>query len=286
MVPSNGVGGGNPSGTNDPIRAINGGPHTPLMPPPFPTGQNWPAVHNPIMRWDDPINIGGGGGTDPTTSNTDSRGGGGGGGGSFPANGPAPTTGTSAGGGNLANILGFNPSDQGAFISAMQQAGFGSGVAQLLWNFLSSGAGANAQEFQAMVAALQPQVNRGIANIQEQFGAEGLGSSSPAAIGQADFLSQVNLNEGQIWAQMQQQATQDYLQVLMGGKSTPLPSGLGALIGGAGSLAGGLAQLYKVLFPGSSSSSSSGGGGGGGGVSIPVPGGGGGDSGVPWELPI
>jgi hypothetical protein len=271
------MGGGNPSGGNNPGipggGAIGSTPN-PLIPQ-FPTGATGLPLTNPIMRFQqgpDPRGGPGGGSTvvgnssgyDPAPSTAGDPGGSGISGGSFPANTVAPSgSGGSSGitGTNLAASLGFDGVSEGSFLNAMSAAGYGSGVGQLLWNFLQSGAGFNPQALQALFASLQPQISRGTAQIQEQFGAEGLGSSSPAAIGMGDFLSQVNLNEGQIAAQMYEQSVQDYMSVLTGGKATPLPSGLGALIGGAGSLAGGLASLYKVLFPSSGSSGGNSGGG-------------------------
>jgi len=117
---------------------------------------------------------------------------------------------------------------------AFHKAGYPSAIAGLLAEFLASGAGFNPAAIQSLLAALQPGVARGEANIMEQFGAEGLGASSPAAIGMGDFLSQVSLDEGQIISQMYEQSVQDYMQVLMSGKKGSQTSGLGALLGGAG----------------------------------------------------
>ncbi len=135
-----------------------------------------------------------------------------------------PAQGGGLGGFNLASMFGLGSGDPNAahnFVKAMHKAGFSSGVAGQLWNFLQSGAGFNPQVAQAMIDAMQPQVKRGEADILEQFGSKGLGMSSAAAIGLGDYLSQVNLNEQAIFAQMIEQATQNYMQVLMGGKGNP-----------------------------------------------------------------
>jgi hypothetical protein len=123
--------------------------------------------------------------------------------------------------------------------------------------FIANGAGYNPQVAQSLLAALQPGIERGQANIMEQFGAEGLGSSSAAAIGLGDFMSQATLDEGQILSNLYEQSVQNYMQVLLSGKEQPSQlGGIGALLGGAGSLAKSLGQL----IPSGGSGSSSGGG--------------------------
>lgn len=162
---------------------------------------------------------------------------------SFPANtsGTTPTTfgsgfgGTGSGSGWPSFALG----PEHDFQKAMLKAGFGFGVSGPLYQFLKSGAGFNPQVAQALINSMQPYVQRGEADILEQFSNMGLRNGSPAAIGMGDFLSQVNLNEQQVFAQMWEQAVQNYLSVLLSGKTgqptaSPL-AGLGQLVGGAGS---------------------------------------------------
>jgi hypothetical protein len=133
-------------------------------------------------------------------------------------------------------IGGANFSDVGRGLS---QAGYKSGIANLLAQFLFSGAGYNPQVAQALIAQMQPTIARGSANIMEQFGAGGLADSSAAAIGLGDYLSQVQLNEGEILANLYEQSVQNYLNVLTGAKAPSKTGGgltaiLGSLLGAAG----------------------------------------------------
>jgi hypothetical protein len=147
---------------------------------------------------------------------------------------------------------------------AFHSAGFPSAIGDLLSQFLANGAGFNPQAIQSMLAALQPSIAQGQSNIMEQFGAEGLSSSSPAAIGLAGFNAQATLNEGQIISQMYEQSVQDYMTVLMGArKPSNQQGGVGGLLGGLASISQGLPNIgtfIKGMYP---SGDSSGGGGGG-----------------------
>jgi hypothetical protein len=147
----------------------------------------------------------------------------------FAANGaPSGATGALATG-NISSLLGLNaqnnPNAAHDFVAAMHKAGYSAGVAGQLWNFINSGAGYNPAVADALMAQMQPQVNRGEADIMERFGSMGMGSSSAAAIGLGDYLSQVNLNEGQVLSQLYEQSVQNYMTVLMGGKGNA-PKGL------------------------------------------------------------
>jgi hypothetical protein len=231
------VGGGNPSGANTP-GASGGGSAVGSVPnpliPSYPTGTAMPDMSNSVMK---------GAVADPFPANTA---------GTIPTSLGAPTNSVNG----PAAALGFQGGNLDSITQAFKGAGFSQGIASLLTTFLSSGAGFNPQIAQALINALQPQISRGTAQIQEQFGAEGLGSSSPAAIGMGDFLSQVNLNEGQIFAQEQEQAIQNYMNVLLAGKQQPKqPSGAGALLGGIGSLASSIPGLAGVFGGGGGSSS-------------------------------
>jgi len=103
---------------------------------------------------------------------------------------------------------------------ALKQAGYPGGVAALLTEFLQSGAGFNPKVAQALIDAMGPSIMRGEENIMEQFSALGSRFGSPASIGMGDYLSQVNLNIGQIFAQMYEQATSNYLDILTGAKKS------------------------------------------------------------------
>lgn len=93
---------------------------------------------------------------------------------------------------------------------------YGAGAAQALMNFLASGAGFNQDAINNLFAALQPGIERGTESLAEQFSTSGNRFGSGAQIGIADYLSQVNLNEGEIEAQMYEKSVQDYISTLMG----------------------------------------------------------------------
>ena len=206
-----GIPGGNIGGTNMAIPGV-GGSSTPAM----------GGASNPLIPSYP------GGTASPTTTN-------------FPAN-----TGGGDPSGLLSALSGLNigagigpggPNQPGTYADALRgsfaKAGFGNPLAALIVQFLQGGAGFNPQVAQAMLAALQPQIQRGQANIMEQFGGAGLTSSSPAAIGLGDFLSQATLDEGQILSSMYEQSVQDYMNVLMAGrKPTSSQGGIGGMIGG------------------------------------------------------
>lgn len=147
-------------------------------------------------------------------------------------------TGTNAQGGNIAGL------STNSIVEAFRKAGYSSGDAYLIAQFLEGGAGYSPQVAQAMIAALQPSIQQGQANLLESFSAEGLRSSSPAAYGLASFDSQVTLDEGQILSQLYEQSVQNYMNVIMAGKrggtqpttiGSLLSSSSGSLIGGAAS---------------------------------------------------
>jgi hypothetical protein len=133
-------------------------------------------------------------------------------------------------------------------IGAFHKAGFSSPIAAALANFLSTGAGFNPQVVQSLLAALGPGIASGRANIMESFGAEGLGSSSPAALGLAGFDAQVTLDEGQIISQMYEQSVQNYMDVLLSGREPQSKQGgMGSLFGGIGNLASGASSLASLI---------------------------------------
>ncbi len=143
--------------------------------------------------------------------------------------------------GTYGNIAGLSTN---SIVEAFRKAGYSSGDAYLIAQFLEGGAGYSPQVAQAMIAALQPSIQQGQANLLESFSAEGLRSSSPAAYGLASFDSQVTLDEGQILSQLYEQSVQNYMNVIMAGKrggtqpttiGSLLSSSSGSLIGGAAS---------------------------------------------------
>jgi hypothetical protein len=139
----------------------------------------------------------------------------------------------------------------------LQQAGYPGSVADALSQFLQGGAGYNPQVAQALLASLQPGIERGSQQIVEQYGASGLGNSSAAAIGLGDYLSQANLNEGQILSGLYENSVQNYMNVLTGAKKQG-PGTLGdisALLAGLGGGQGiaGIAGLIGKLFGAGSS---------------------------------
>jgi hypothetical protein len=172
----------------------------------------------------------------------------------FPANGtgtaaPGSTDASGAAGLDIFNLSGGRPQPPGGqsmqtfmsnLITGFKNAGIGSAQGALLANFLLNGAGFNPQVAQAMIAAMQPQVNRGEADIMEWLGSNGLSSSSSSAgIGLGDYLSQVQLNEGAIMSNLYEQSVQNYLSVLMGAKQTSHgPDLLSQVMGTMSTLAG------------------------------------------------
>lgn len=234
--------GGNPSGFNAnqvaPVTGANpgvlgsvGGSGNPIMAP-FPNGQSWPGVSSPY---------------------------------SFPANGSgAGVLPGGVGAGSSAGMFGGHGED---IARGLRDSGVPSNIASSLAAFLKSGAGYNPQVLQSIFAALQPQVNRGEADIMEHFGSMGLGMSSPAAIGMGDFLSQVNLNEGQIATQLYEQSVQNYMDILSGRQSQDHPGfweGLGeSLLGGVlGGISGGATSKFVNTYLGQQGSKGQGGSGG------------------------
>jgi hypothetical protein len=128
----------------------------------------------------------------------------------------------------------------------LQKAGYAGGTGTALAAFLMSGAGYNPAVAQAMIAALQPQFAQGRANLMEQFGSEGLGMSSPAALGLGAYEAQTNLDVGTILSGLYEQSVQNYMQVLMGGKGQPHKSFWESIQPTVDTLIGGGSQVAKV----------------------------------------
>ena len=145
----------------------------------------------------------------------------------FPANaGPVPSgpigaspTGSGFGTGINSSFGGMSPAAWTQLWNSLKKT-YGPGVAGALQSFLEGGAGFNQDAINNLFAALQPGIQSGEENIMEQFSAMGNRFGSPAAGGLANFLSQVNLNEGQLETGMYEQSIQDFLGILTGAANT------------------------------------------------------------------
>jgi hypothetical protein len=203
--------------------------YNPLLyqpPPSNPTGTNVPLPGSPSNSGSNPLLPSAGTSTaSPTSTNPLSAG--------FPsstvpsfgANGPGATSltgapnmpATNAGQAATSAIGGMSsmsPHDIQDLYNNLRKS-YGEGMAHTLLDFLTSGAGFNQSAINNLFAAMQPQIERGTESLEDQFSATGNRFGSGAQIGTADYLSQVNLNEGQLETQMYQQAIQNYLSVLM-----------------------------------------------------------------------
>jgi hypothetical protein len=109
----------------------------------------------------------------------------------------------------------MSPKDLGRLFNSLK-ATYGDGMAHLILDFLTSGAGFNQQAINNLLASLQPGIERGEEDLMAQFGASGNRFGSGAQIGLADYLSRVNLNEGEIVTQMYQDALNRFMDVMMG----------------------------------------------------------------------
>src|ERR1700675_1864991 len=128
----------------------------------------------------------------------------------------APTT--NVGAAAQSPIGGMNmmsPTDLGRMFDGLKKT-YGDGMAHEIMNFLTSGAGFNQSAINNMLAALQPGIERGTESLMEQFSTSGNRFGSGAQIGLGDYLSQVQLNEGEVETQMYEQSINDYMSVLMG----------------------------------------------------------------------
>ena len=138
----------------------------------------------------------------------------------FGANsGPYTTTnlaGSGPGGTNpVSGVSSTTPRQQGRTLGELQTM-YGEGLGSLVYQFLQGGAGFNQDAINNLFAAMQPGINRGEQDLLNQFSTSGNRFGSGAQIGTADYLSQVNLNEGQIESQMYEQAISNYMNMLTG----------------------------------------------------------------------
>jgi hypothetical protein len=183
----------------------------------------------------------------------------------FGANGPGPTSLLTPGAGPTTNVGqaatspvgGMNtmsPTDLSRMYSDLKKT-YGDGVAHQLMDFLTSGAGFNQDAVNNLFAAMQPQIERGTESLANQFSTTGNRFGSGAQIGMADYLSQVNLNEGQMETQMYESAVSNYINTLMGTASqnaqrkAATPSVLDDTLAIAGTVIPGAAMAAQALRP-------------------------------------
>jgi hypothetical protein len=158
----------------------------------------------------------------------------------------------------------MSPTDLSRMFNGLKKT-YGDGTAHAIMNFLTTGAGFNQEAINNMLAALQPGIERGTESLMEQFSTSGNRFGSGAQIGLADYLSQVQLNEGQLETQMYEQSINNYMNVLMGtagqaatnkanspGIMDTIGEGLGLAKAGAGGLleagvGGGAGTLSSIL---------------------------------------
>jgi hypothetical protein len=199
---------------------------------------------------------------------------------------PVPSFGANTGAYSPTNLLGTSGTAgapglaneqqgaMGSLLSGMTQGGlndmyhelnktYGEGTASAIMSFLLSGAGFNQQAINNLFAALQPGIERGTESLMGQFSATGNRFGSGAQIGLADYLSQVQLNEGQIETQLYESSVQDWLSTLLdvaGGNKQRIsssPSTLDSILSGlnlGGTAAGGVSSLVSAINPGADTS--------------------------------
>lgn len=162
-------------------------------------------------------------------------------------------TGTGAPGSSPSNILsGMSPSDIKRLHDELGNT-YGNGVAAAFMSFLQGGAGFNQNAINNLFAALQPGIERGTESLMEQFSTSGNRFGSGAQIGLADYLSQVNLNEGQIESQLYEHSIDNALSTLMGlskGTETTLansPSTMDTISGILGGVTGGAQGVSSLI---------------------------------------
>jgi hypothetical protein len=157
----------------------------------------------------------------------------------------------------IGGISTMSPHDLGDLYTSLSKS-YGEGPAHALLDFLTGGAGFNQDAINNLFAAMQPQIERGTESLVNQFSATGNRFGSGAQIGLGDFLSQVNLNEGQIESNMYENAIQNYLSVLMPTSAMAAqtkansPSTMDTLMSAlnlGGSAAGGASAITSAINP-------------------------------------
>jgi hypothetical protein len=186
----------------------------------------------------------------------------------FGANGPGATSLTGAPAMPATNVAqaasspiggmsSMSPQDISKLYSGLSKT-YGDGPAHAILDFLTSGAGFNQDAINNLFAAMQPQIERGTESLMNQFSTSGNRFGSGAQIGLGDYLSQVNLNEGQIESQMYEQSVNDYISTLLSTSQTGAqriantPSTLDNILSGlqlGGSAAQGISAGVSALNP-------------------------------------
>jgi hypothetical protein len=183
----------------------------------------------------------------------------------FSANGPGatsllgapPTANTNVANAASSVVGGINqmsPSDLSSMFNSLKKT-YGDGAAHQIMDFLTSGAGFNQDAVNNLFAAMQPQIERGTESLMNQFSSTGNRFGSGAQIGLGDYLSQVNLNEGQMETNMYESAVTNYINTLMGTSSqtaqriAATPSALDDTLAIAGTVIPGAAMAAQALRP-------------------------------------
>jgi len=186
----------------------------------------------------------------------------------FPANSsPYATTGTTAIGGTPApgstgtginSTFGNMSPQQWQQLFGTLKKTYGFGGAEALISFLEGGAGYSQEALNSVLASLQPGIQSGEENLMSQFSASGNRFGSGSQLGLADYLSQVNLNEGQISSQMYEQAVSNYMNTLLNVEDTNAkriassPSTLDSVLQGlnlGGTAVAGVSQGISAINP-------------------------------------
>jgi hypothetical protein len=148
-------------------------------------------------------------------------------------------------------LAGMSQSELKSMLAELSKT-YGSGIAGALMNFLNGGAGYSQQALNNVLAGLQPQINQGTQSLLEEFSAGGDRFGSDAQLGLSNFLSQVNLNEGEISTQMYENSLNNFMSILTGtagqtaSRIANTPSTLdtiGSALSLGSDVAGGLSQL-------------------------------------------
>jgi hypothetical protein len=175
---------------------------------------------------------------------------------------PTPTNASMAASSPFSFLNAMTPKDQSRMFDSLKKT-YGDGIAHMIMDFMTSGAGFNQQAVNNLLASLQPGIQRGEEDLMSQFSASGNRFGSGAQIGLGDYLSRVNLNEGEIVSQMYQSALDNFMNVMMGtGKEVAQnkassPSILDSILGGlgiAGKAAGGISSAITGANPGADTS--------------------------------
>ena len=123
---------------------------------------------------------------------------------------------------------------------------FGEGEGNALYNFLAHGAGYNPKVANALISQMQPNIERGLASLQEMYGSTG-NYGSPSALAEGDFMSQAALGENSILANLYNDAVNRYYGVIsnaMGPSANSGGPGIGNILGAA---SGGVSDISSIL---------------------------------------